>query len=323
MNPTMYNHDHMSAAHIELRHLDLNLLVALDVLTAERSVTRAAARLGVTQSAMSHTLRRLREVFDDELLVRVRGGMALTPRAESLMLPIRTGLATLEHALSDPLAFDPETSERRFRIAGPDLFELLFLPSLLEHFGGAAGRLSLAMVARTGPRALEALATGELDLAITNRMLDGSEAPSEPGLMRRTLLIDDWSCFLRAGHPALGKARRKLPLRTFLGLGHVVVSTTGRGPGIVDAALAERGEARTVALRVSHFYAAPVALATSDLVLTAPASLARLVDHLELAHLKPPVELPRHSVDMTWHRRFNDDPGHRWLREQLVAATQS
>jgi len=311
----------MTGIHTELQRLDLNLLLAFDVLAAERSVTRAAGRLGVTQSAMSHTLRRLRELFDDELLVRVRGGMALTPRAESLVLPIRAGLSTLERALADPLGFDPETSERSFHIAGPDLFELLFLPPLLLRLGGAAGRLSVAMVPRTGQQALEALETGELDLAITNRMLDGREPRDEPGLMRRTLLIDDWSCFVRAGHPALGRGRRKLRLSTFLALPHVMVSTTGRGPGIVDRVLSEQDRTRSVGLRVSHFYAAPVALATSDLVLTAPSSLGRLVDHLGLVQLKPPIELPRHSVDMTWHRRFTDDPGHRWLREQLVAVT--
>lgn len=312
----------MRTIHVdELAQLDLNLLVAFDVLAEERSVTRAAARLGVTQSAMSHTLRRLRGVFEDELLVRTRGGMALTPRAAALVAPVRTGLTTLQRALADPEGFDPATSERHFRLTGPDLFELLYLPRLIAGFGASAGRLGVTL-AHVAPRQLaDQLETGELDLAITARMLDGREQPAQPGLMRRVLLRDGWRCFVRAGHPALTK-RGRLSLPRFLAASHVMVSPTGRGQGIVDVVLAERDEQRTVAVRVSSFATAPVVAASSDLILTAPASLEAVVGHLGLVCVAPPLPLPEHSVDMTWHQRLSEDPGHRWLRERLVAATR-
>ncbi|UCH30124.1 MAG: LysR family transcriptional regulator, partial [Myxococcales bacterium] len=108
-----------------LHRIDLNLLVALDALTRERSVTRAAERVGVTQSAMSHTLRRLRELFGDPLLVRGRGGMVLTPRAEALAVPLRSGLVSLARILAEPEAFAPERASRIFRIVSPDLFDAL------------------------------------------------------------------------------------------------------------------------------------------------------------------------------------------------------
>ncbi len=111
-----------------LHRIDLNLLVALDALTRERSVTKAAERAGVTQSAMSHTLRRLRDLFDDPLLVRGRGGMVLTPRAEALTVPLRGGLLSLARTLDEPEVFDPAHTSRTFRIVSPDLFDALVLP---------------------------------------------------------------------------------------------------------------------------------------------------------------------------------------------------
>ena len=128
----------MSNAHVthDLHRIDLNLLVALDALTRERSVTKAAERAGVTQSAMSHTLRRLRELFDDPLLVRGRGGMVLTPRAEALTVPLRSGLVSLARTLAEPEAFDPAHASRTFRIVSPDLFDALVLPTLLQRLGG-------------------------------------------------------------------------------------------------------------------------------------------------------------------------------------------
>lgn len=318
MNPTSYGHVDMSRVHEGLAGVDLNLLVAFEALVSERNVTRAARHMGVTQSAMSHTLKRLRATFDDELLVRTSGGMALTPRADALIPQVRDGLALLRRALSGPQPFDLASSERTFHMSGPDLFQLLFMPALLERMGAAAGRVGISVVHTPPDRVAEALERGDLDIAITNRMLDGGEHEPGPGLMRRTLLEDGWRCFLRERHPLLSRPRRKLSMAEFVRWPHVMVSPGGRGPGLVDEALAREGRARRVALRVPSFYAAPVAAAASDLILTAPAALMRVVGHLQLMPLEPPVKLPRHSVDMTWHRRFNDDPGHRWLRQAMV-----
>jgi DNA-binding transcriptional LysR family regulator len=313
-------HSVMNIDNIELHTVDLNLLVAFEALVGEASVTKAAARMGVTQSAMSHTLARLRALFDDGLLVRSGAGMVLTPRAEALVGPVAHGLAQLRRALSGSASFDPGTSERRFRVAGPDLFELLFLPRLLHQLGCRAPGVGLDVLARMGPDVLSALEHGNLDFAVDARMLDpmAEEEPGTPsGLMRRSLLRDGWRCFVRADHPALTK-RGTISMTQFLRYPHAVVSPGRAGPGVVDVALARQGHERRVGLRVSHFYSAPVAIASTDLILTAPAALSGLLGHLDLAAIRPPIDLPEHSVDLLWHARMHDDPGHRWLRAQLV-----
>lgn len=327
MMETMYVHDIMNADHgggggVELATLDLNLLVAFDVLAAEGNVTRAAQRMGVTQSAMSHTLRRLRETLGDPLLVRTGGHMSLTPRAESLVLPLRAALDQLRRALAEAPDFRPQSSQRHFRVAGPDLVEMLFVPSLLAELRRHAPRLSMTML-QLSPSAAEAqLMAGELDLVIRARQLGVEAEATTTGFMRRSLLRDSWSCFLRDDHPALGRSGR-LTLRRFLDAQHVLVSPSGRGEGIVDVMLARDGKSRRIALRVPHFVSAPVVVAQSDLILTAPTALRHIVGHLPLACVKPPLTLPEHSVDAVWHARFHEDAGHRWFRQRVadVAST--
>lgn len=304
----------MTAA-LALHRVDLNLLVAFDVLADESSVTRAAERLGVTQSAMSHTLRRLRALYDDPLLVRAGARMELTPRAAALVAPVRAALEASRQALVDPAPFDPATSRRTYRMAGPDLVELLFLGELVDAFGEGAGLSLTALPPDRGTP--DALAAGDVDVAITARMLTDSQPEPGPGLMRRTLLRDDWSCFVRASHPALGK-RKRLSLAAYLRYPHAIVSPTGRGEGVVDQVLARRGKSRQIALRVASFYSAPVAIADSDLLLTAPSALGRMLAHLGLVRLTPPLDLPGHAVDAVWHQRLHADDGHRWFRERLA-----
>ncbi len=314
---------HVRTAADELVGVDLNLVVAFDALAREQSVTRAAHRLGVTQSAVSHALRRLRDLLGDPLLVRGKGGMVLTPRAQSLVVPVRTGLVTLQRALAQPGPFDPATARRAFTIASPDLFDVLVLPPLLERVRADAPGIDLAVVAGEERRLPERLETGELDLAVMPRIEDDEPRPPDPtGLVRRTLLHDDFTCFLRADHPTLAgprRRRRSLKLDAWVELSHALVSPTGEGLGLVDRALATHGRTRRIALRVPNFYSALVIVAHSDLALTAPTPLGRLARGLpEIVALAPPLPLPRHALDLVWHERFAKDPGHLWLRN-LVA----
>ena len=316
----------MSAAHVEanLHHIDLNLLVALDALTRERSVTKAAERAGVTQSAMSHTLRRLRELFDDPLLVRGRGGMVLTPRAEALAVPLRSGLVTLARTLAEPEAFAPERASRTFRIVSPDLFDALVLPTLLQRLGRQAPSVDLAVVPMP-KRLADSLETGDVDLAIYPVLLDpqpfdfGTQVDAE--LQTRTLFRDTFRCFLRADHPAL--ATRRLTLKAFTRLKHILVSPAGEGPGVVDRILQAQGVQRRIALRVPHFASALEVAAQSDLVLTAPASLSQLSTASTLASRPAPLDIPEHAITMIWHPRFTEDPSHRWLRELMLDTTNA
>ncbi len=320
-----------------LHQVDLNLLLAFDALAQERSVTRAAQRAGVTQSAMSHTLRRLRELLGDPLLVRGQGGMVLTPRAESLMVPLRSGLVTLSRALAQPHRFEPANARREFRIVSPDLFDVLALPALLERLRERAPGVDLTMLVPQSDHQLrDPLETGDVDIAIVGVPQGAAadqDASGSAGLRQRTLLTDGLSCFVRADHPALAKARGRgragrtraaLTLPTYLGMSHALVSPQGAGPGLVDRILEQRGLQRRIALRIPHFYSAPAVIEGSDLVLTAPTALRQLVPpDSALVVTPPPLPLPGHAITMVWHERFSEDPGHRWLREQIVEVTNA
>jgi DNA-binding transcriptional LysR family regulator len=335
MNPTKGFHPGMNVAHDtadvgspeQLARLDLNLLVAFDALARERNVTRAAQRTGVTQSAMSHALSRLRDLFGDPLLVRGRGGMMLTPRAEALVVPLRSGLSTLGRALAQPASFDAKSARRAFRVASPDLFDVLVVPRLLQRIRSEAPGIDVVVVPLAERGLAERLESGELDVAVAPRVdpvRDAVAGGAPAGLLQSRLFRDRFVCFLRADHPALGtSARRKqaaprLSLRTFSELSHALISPSGEGPGFVDELLAERGLRRRVALRIPHFYAALAIVAKSDLVLTAPQALRQLVpESARVAVLECPLPLPKHSVNLVWHERYAKDPGHTWLRELL------
>jgi DNA-binding transcriptional LysR family regulator len=317
----------------QLAAIDLNLLVAFDALARERSVTRAAERVGVTQSAMSHALGRLRDLLGDPLLVRGSGGMTLTARAEALVVPLRSGLVTLGRALAEPPVFEPAAVRRAFRVASPDLFDVLAVPRVLERIRSEAPGVDLGVAPVNDRRLGEALETGEIDAAVVPEVSGLRTQPAElgGGLVRRTLLRDRFVCYLRADHPALGARSAKvgarsleLSLAAYVQASHAVVSPSGAGPGLVDHALEQRGLARRVALRIPHFYSALAITATSDLILTAPSALAQLVpEGSPLVVLPSPLPLPEHSLQLVWHERFSSDPGQRWLRDMLADVARS
>lgn len=312
MNPLTLYHPSMSDVH-ELASIDLNLLVAFDALAEVGSVTRAAAQLGVTQSAMSHTLRRLRALFGDPLLVRVGTEMVLTPRASEVRSEVRTALVALQRVVREPTAFDPRTSERRFALASPDLYDWLRAPALVRRLNAVAPRVEVTFRPAAGHRVSELLETGELDVAIVpDAPWAGFSDRSE--LLRRALLRDGYSCFLWAEHPALTSG---LDLAAYLELGHVLVAPTGHGVGFVDQLLADRGLVRRVAVRVASFPLAPRLLVGTDLVLTAPSALAQTLGELPVVAVPTPFPIAAHGIAAMWHRRVDADPGHRWFRGLL------
>jgi DNA-binding transcriptional LysR family regulator len=325
-------HDVAPAAPERLAAIDLNLVVAFDALARERSVTRAAHRVGVTQSAMSHALRRLRDLLGDQLLVRGRSGMVLTPRAESLVVPLRSSLVTLGRALTEPPEFEPASARRSFCIASPDLFDVLVVPRLLARIRNDAPGIDIRVITIDDERLADQLETGEVDVAITpliDRTENGPVQEDAPGLLRRKILRDRFACLLRADHPVFGAGRRRsvppaLSLEAYAALSHVLVSPRGGGPGLVDEALQKHGLSRRIALRIPHFYAGLAIVAKSDLVLTAPAALGRLIPgDLPVVALRPPLRLPRHTVNLTWHERFTKDTGHAWLRRLVTEVART
>lgn len=295
------------------RDVDLNLLVALDALLQAGSVTGAAARLGLSQPAMSHRLRRLRALFGDPLLVAGRRGLVPTPRAQQLAERLRGALGELGGLVRQPERFDPATARRPFQVCSNDLGDLCVMPLVLAEVSRVAP--GVALVTRAPwPGMLDAFERGELDLAV------GGALPEGHGLVQRKVAEDDWQCLARAGHP---QVRGKLTPQAWAALPHLLVSPTGAGPGVVDEVLAARGLTRRIAYRTPHFLGAPFIVARSDLVLTAPGSLVRhMARLLPLQVFAPPVPLPRGRIHMVFHGRMQADAGHRWLRELAAACTR-
>jgi DNA-binding transcriptional LysR family regulator len=293
--------------------VDLNLLVALDALLAERSVTRAATRIGVTQSAMSHSLARLRALTGDELLVRGREGMMPTVRGDGLARPVRQALEDIARALAPPVPFDPATARARVVIGTSDYGELVLLPRVVARLAREAPGFDLRIVTLSEPMA-EPLAAGSIDLAIAP-FRPGDE---KPGIYAKRLFDDGFVCVVRQGHPL---ADKKLTLARFVAAAHALIAPRGREGGTVDAALERLGMQRRVAVAVPHFLIAPHVVAASDLLLTLARRVADVLARpLGLAILAPPPELRLEGFTMSsaWHERTHGDPAQRWLRNVLV-----
>ena len=299
----------MRAAH--LSQLDLNLLVQLDALLTEAHVTRAAQRAGVTQSAMSRALSRLRELLGDPLLVRTGRGMVLTQRARALAAPLARALADLEAVVLDRPSFDPATSTRTFTLATADYNEAVLLPPLLARLRREAPGVDVAAI-NHGENPWATLEDDAIDAAI------GPRRGKAPALVWKLLFRDDFVVLLRRGHPIL-RRRGALTLDRFLSLPQVSIAPGGRPGSAADDALARIGKRRRVALRVPNFLVAPLVVASSDLIGLFPARLARTqAAALALEVRPPPLELTGFDIHLAWHERFRHDAGHAWFRRVLA-----
>ncbi|NOY91442.1 MAG: LysR family transcriptional regulator [Deltaproteobacteria bacterium] len=297
---------------IHLRNADLNLLVVLRALLETRSVTQAAAQLGVSQSATSHALSRLRVLFADPLLVRSGRGMTTTPRADALEQPLGLHLDGLELLLRPQDDFDVSTVQRTFRIAGEDYFSTVVLPNLLARVAPRAPGVVVEMLPRS-PTPERGLANRDFDLHVGVVKANAAEASR-----RQVLFTDDMVCVLRHGHPAAGV---ELDVKTYAELDHVMVGVGPRGPTGVDDELARRGLERRIGCRVGHFVAAPAVVAETDMVLTLPRRLAqRFCAGHGLTILETPLPRLPFQYAQFWHAAMQQDPGHRWFRTQVRLA---
>jgi DNA-binding transcriptional LysR family regulator len=295
---------------MELERVDLNLLLALDVLVRERSVTHAGKKLGLSQPAMSYTLAKLRELLGDAVLVRTPAGMVPTPRALELAGPVRRALDELGAALSKE-GFDPASSKAEFTLALSDHTALVVLPRLAARLVEIAPGVQLEVRTWAGERTWREVAAGEVDLAVG--VGDLSAVPA--GLYKRTLLKDRFTVAVRAGHPRVG---RRLTLEAYVEALHLLVSPRGGSRGLVDVALEERGLSRRVAMVVPHFLVAPFIVASSDLVLTISNYVAEpFAEYLPIELFPPPVDFDSGDWFCVWHERTHGYAAHRWLREQL------
>ena len=302
----------------ELRNFDLNLLVAFDLLMQEQNVSRAAERMFVGQSAMSHILQRLRQQLDDPLLVKTSTGMKPTDRALALIDPVRIVLRDVERLLRAPEDFDPDKSQRRFVIAATDYMEVLLLPALVELITRQAPNVVIHVKRTELPFPESELEHNELDVVL------GFEAILKPAgyLISEKLFDDRVTCLVSRSHPANEGAR--LTLDEYLSMRHMLISRQGTRIGVIDEWLAEKGLERRIALIVPHFLSAPLIVANTDMVLSLPERIARqFVGLAPLSILPVPIDLPVYELVMIWHPLRENDPAHRWLREQILAVCQT
>lgn len=294
---------------MDLRRLDLNLLVVFDALISERHVSRAAERVALSQPAVSNALARLRAMLDDPILVRTSRGMEPTARALELHAPIRAALMQIQHTLTTPTRFDPRSAQHHFVIGASDYMEFLVMPRLVKLLQEQAPGVDLSVhsLQLTQPEA--ALDSGEMDLAF-------GYFPNLPKRLREApLFTEHLACAVRKDHP---KVKSRLTLKQYVELPHLFVSTRRRS-GVVDEALAKLGMARRIAVSVPHFLVAPFIIVESDAIMTVNSRIAyTFARALPIRVLTPPLELPDFPISMVWHPRTDKDEAHAWLRARLV-----
>lgn len=296
--------------HYDLRSLDLNLLVALDALLTERHVTRAGARVGLTQPAMSNALARLRRIVRDDLLVRTATGMQLTTQAEMLREPVRLVLRQIERVFEGGARFDPQRAKVTFALRLSDLLAYQILPLLLAAIAEAAPGVSLDVMHLSPEQTVDALDRDEIHAAISMSLEHSASIRSEP------LLGDRMVCVMRRGHPL---ARQRLTMEAFLAARHLKVSMSPTDRRFVDEILRQMEKARNVALNVPHWLLVPHILRSTDLVSVMPEQFAASIgDGLALK------ALPFPSASFEWrlyrHRRHDGDRAVDWLCERLRRA---
>ncbi|MDJ0879651.1 MAG: LysR family transcriptional regulator [Halieaceae bacterium] len=305
---------------MNIQRVDLNLLVYLDVLLRERNVTQAANQLNLSQPAMSNGLRRLREVFNDPLLVRTSDGMTPTERALELEPLVRDILSKVDQALQPTAEFDPGSAERVFRIMASDYAESTLLPALLAKLRKEAPGISLDIMTPSDVSFLD-VERGKVDLVI-NRF---DSMPQS--FHQNTVWTDSFSCLLSVDNPLL----KDFTLENYLKAQHVWVSKTGMGVGVgvnpedvqrlgwVDSAIAKLGKKRHITVFTRHYQAAMILAERNDLVVTLPSLAAQLQhDNPRLVIKTPPLDIPPLELKLAWSPLLQHNPANRWLRQLIV-----
>lgn len=302
---------------LALEGLDLRMLRCLDALLAERSVSRAAQRLNISQPAMSIALGRLRRLFGDPLFLRGHGEMVPTSRALALSAPLRAVLEGLESLASATAPFDPRTSRSQFTITAPGYISFELLPKLVRHLERHAPGIHVDVRAADRERATEWLESGEVDFR-----LGWIREPPE-ALRFKTLYRDSFVCLARKDHPAIP---RKLTADLFCTLPHVrsMVHRRSDSGQVIDQAVAALHQRLHIALLVQDVLTVPYIVASSNLIAAIPARIARaFAAQLPLRVHPLPLRLPEQTIALYWHERMHRDPAHEWFRSVIGGIAKS
>jgi DNA-binding transcriptional LysR family regulator len=290
---------------MDLKDIDLNLLVLFNQLVLERRVSKVAETLGLSQPAVSNALARLRKLTDDPLFLRTTRGMEPTPFAQQLAEPISYALGMIHGAVNQKSSFDATTARRAFTIGMTDIGEIYFLPALMEALAREAPGVTVSTVRNPDEHLRDDMEAGRIDLAL------GLLPKLKAGFFQRRLFRQRYVCMFRKGHRF---DKRKVSLAEFSSAEHVVISE-GTGHGRVDELLERSGVSRTVRLTVPHFVSVGHILHKSDMVATVPERLAQaLVGPFELTYVGHPATLPVIAINMFWHAKYHKDPANEWLR---------
>ncbi|MES2532834.1 MAG: LysR family transcriptional regulator [Pseudomonadota bacterium] len=291
---------------MELKDIDLNLLVVFNQLLTERKVSKVAENLGLGQPAVSNALARLRKLFGDELFLRTSNGMQPTPFADQLAESIGYALGMIHGAVNARSSFDPLSSKRSFSIGMTDIGEIYFLPRLMQRIQEVAPSVSISTVRNTAVNLKDAMEAGHVDLAV------GLLPQLKGGFFQRRLFMQKYVCMFRNGH-ALDK--KKLSSADFFSADHVAIVSPGTGHGQVDEILDNHAPQRRVKLKVPHFVAIGHILQSTDLLATVPERLAeRMAEPFGLRYVAHPVKLPQIAINLFWHAKYHKDPANQWLR---------
>jgi DNA-binding transcriptional LysR family regulator len=301
---------------MNLSSVDLNLFVMLHVVLEERSATRAAKRLNVTQSAVSNAIARLRAVLGDPLVVRSGRGLAPTPRAEELAPFVAQAVAQLQLAVDRGAAFVPEASERRFTLALTDNHQTSEAARIAEFFARKLPRAALRLVSSDYLVATDGLATGDVDAAFVPSMMQ------TPGVRARPIFEEQACLVVRRDHP---RVRGKLTPKLFNELPHidveVVLGRTGVGHRLAEQHWKSAGLERKVAVTVPYFTTAAMIASRTDCIAGLPSRMAKvLCKHLPIKVASAAFPMPRMGMSLVWHERTDADPGGRYFRDLVVKA---
>lgn len=295
---------------MDLREIDLNLLVVFNQLLLDRSVSTAAEKLGLTQPAVSNALKRLRTALKDELFLRTSRGMEPTPYALYLAEPVIYALNALQTALTTRDSFAPQTSTRNFQLAMTDIGEMYFMPPLMVALSRMAPHVRVSTVRPNSGNLKEDMESGTVDLAL------GLLPNLQTGFFQRRLFHHQYVCVFRQGHPV---AKSPMTLAQFTQLDHVGVVSANTGHGEVDGFLERAGIQRKVRLVVPHFIAVGHILQTTDLIATLPERFAQRCEApFGLVSSPHPARIPDIAINLFWHAKFNRDPASLWMRQLLV-----
>jgi DNA-binding transcriptional LysR family regulator len=290
---------------VNLHGVDLNLLPALEALLRRRNVSQAAVDAGLSQPAMSRALARLRDLFDDPLLVRVSGGFALSPKAEGLLTRVQAALRDVTQVFAEPV-FDPALVKRRIRMAATDMQTIIFAPKIMARLAVEAPGIELSMEPYTRDIS-QRMENGSLDfvfaLASTNL---------QPGAVSEPLGLDRLALVMRQGHPA---AKRKWKITDYASYDHVSIAIMGDGYSELDAQLAKHGVKRHIALTTPHFIAALATVSATNMITTISENFAkRFASHFNLAIVKSPLDVTALESTLVWNSLRSSDKVLSWFR---------